>query len=73
MYEVISPDRTVVFKIFCASCPCRRPRLVERYNWTDGRWLRSPWYRRFDTYEECRAAANKVIESLKIPTKTEPI
>lgn len=71
MYEILSPDGLALFEINYSELSVRKW-VIERYDRVDDRWVRSRWYRRFSTLNECRAAANKVIKSLKIPTKTEP-
>lgn len=71
MYEILSPDGLVLFEINYSELSVRKW-IIERYDRVDGRWVRSRWYRRFATLNECRAVADKVIKSLKIPTKTEP-
>lgn len=71
MYEILSPDGAVLFEINYSGLSIRKW-IIERYNKVDGHWVRSPWYRRFDSLNECYAAADKVIKNLKIPTKTEP-
>lgn len=71
MYEILSPDGAVLFEINYSEWSVRKW-IVERYNKVDGRWIRSSWYRRFSSLDECRAAVDKVIKTLKIPTKTEP-
>lgn len=71
MYEILSPDGLVLFEINYSELSVRKW-IIERYDRVDDRWVRSRWYRRFATLNECRTAADKVIKSLKIPTKTEP-
>lgn len=68
MYEILSPDGMVLFEINYSEC-CIHPWCIERYDRVGSRWVRSRWYRKFDTLQECRTSAGRVIKSLKIPTK----
>lgn len=71
MYEILSPDGSVLFEINYSELSVHKW-VIERYDRIGSRWVRSRWYRRFATLDECRAAADKVIKTLKIPTKNEP-